>query len=238
MRIDPSDDCTFWYVNEYLPVTSSYGWYTHIGSFKLAGCGGTTPNNPPTASFTFSCTNLNCTFNGSASSDSDGTISSYAWSFGDGGTGSGVATSHTYATGGTYTVTLTVTDNGGATGNQSQNITVSGLPATGMHVGDLDGSKANNGSTWTATVTITVHNASHNPVEGATVNGSWSNGATGSSSCLTNASGQCSVSKPGIAKKIGSVTFTANSVTGSLTYNSGDNHDPESDSRQANPPGR
>jgi hypothetical protein len=39
MRIDPSDDCTFWYVNEYLPVTSSYGWYTHIGSFKFSGCG-------------------------------------------------------------------------------------------------------------------------------------------------------------------------------------------------------
>jgi hypothetical protein len=40
MRIDPSDDCTFWYANEYLPVTSSYGWYTHIGSFKFSGCGG------------------------------------------------------------------------------------------------------------------------------------------------------------------------------------------------------
>jgi hypothetical protein len=39
MRIDPADDCTFWYVNEYLPVTSSAGWYTRIGSFKFSGCG-------------------------------------------------------------------------------------------------------------------------------------------------------------------------------------------------------
>src|SRR5262249_51163166 len=39
MRIDPSDDCTFWYVNEYLPISSTYGWSTHLGSFKFFGCG-------------------------------------------------------------------------------------------------------------------------------------------------------------------------------------------------------
>jgi PKD repeat protein len=35
-------------------------------------------NVPPTASFTFSCTGLSCSFDGSGSSDSDGTIASYA----------------------------------------------------------------------------------------------------------------------------------------------------------------
>jgi len=38
LRIDPGDDCTFWYVNEYFPVTSSAGWYTRIGSFKFNSC--------------------------------------------------------------------------------------------------------------------------------------------------------------------------------------------------------
>jgi len=57
MRIDPSDDCTLWYVNEYYPVTSSYGWYTRIGSFKFSGCGSTTPDfsisaNPSSVSVT------------------------------------------------------------------------------------------------------------------------------------------------------------------------------------------
>jgi hypothetical protein len=42
MRIDPSDDCTFWYINEYLPTTSPAGWYTRIGSFKFSNCGGST----------------------------------------------------------------------------------------------------------------------------------------------------------------------------------------------------
>lgn len=38
MRIDPADDCTFWYVNEYYPATASYYWYTRIGSFRFSNC--------------------------------------------------------------------------------------------------------------------------------------------------------------------------------------------------------
>jgi hypothetical protein len=40
MNVDPSDDCTFWYTNEYLPSTGSFNWKTRIGSFRLPGCGG------------------------------------------------------------------------------------------------------------------------------------------------------------------------------------------------------
>jgi len=52
-------------------------------------------------------------FDGSGSSDADGTILSYAWDFGDGATATGVSVSHTYAATGTYAVALIVTDNGG-----------------------------------------------------------------------------------------------------------------------------
>lgn len=38
MRIDPSDDCTFWYTNEYYPVTASSSWSTAIGSFRFSSC--------------------------------------------------------------------------------------------------------------------------------------------------------------------------------------------------------
>lgn len=82
-------------------------------------------NAPPTPSFTYSCTGLACSFDGSTSFDSDGSILSYVWSFGDGGTGTGVTASHTYAAAGTYAATLTVTDNKGATQYTTTNITVS-----------------------------------------------------------------------------------------------------------------
>ena len=42
MNVDPVDDCTFWYVNEYYPVSGTPAdtrpWHTRIASFKLPGC--------------------------------------------------------------------------------------------------------------------------------------------------------------------------------------------------------
>jgi len=53
-------------------------------------------------------------FEGTLSSDPDGSIISYEWDFGDGTKGTGKIVSHIYAETGVYTVTLTVTDNNGA----------------------------------------------------------------------------------------------------------------------------
>ncbi|HAE58716.1 MAG TPA: hypothetical protein DCG54_04195, partial [Anaerolineae bacterium] len=38
MTLDPQDDCTFWYTQEYYQTTSSAGWRTRIGSFKFPSC--------------------------------------------------------------------------------------------------------------------------------------------------------------------------------------------------------
>ena len=38
MNVDPTDDCTFWYVNEYYAITELAAWQTRIASFKLPGC--------------------------------------------------------------------------------------------------------------------------------------------------------------------------------------------------------
>ncbi len=74
------------------------------------------------------CVGLSCTFDGSASTDADGTIASYVWDFGDGGAGSTEATSHEFATDGSYLVSLTVTDDAGATGTVNRLVTVSTKP--------------------------------------------------------------------------------------------------------------
>ncbi|HET7580184.1 MAG TPA: S8 family serine peptidase [Bacillales bacterium] len=54
------------------------------------------------------------TFEGSSSTDSDGTIEKYEWNFGDGHTATGPIVEHIYSKKGKYKVTLTVTDNRGA----------------------------------------------------------------------------------------------------------------------------
>ncbi len=35
LSVDPVDDCTFWYTNEYLTTTGSYNCYTRIGKFRF-----------------------------------------------------------------------------------------------------------------------------------------------------------------------------------------------------------
>lgn len=64
------------------------------------------------------------TLSGAASTDPDGSITSYAWNFGDGTTGSGVSVSKTYSVAGVYTVSLTVTDANGASSTDTAIITV------------------------------------------------------------------------------------------------------------------
>jgi PKD repeat protein len=80
------------------------------------------PNNPPAGPKT----GQTVTFDGSASSDPDGTIVSYDWDFGNGAHGTGQFPGTQYLSAGIYTVTLTVTDNDGNTRSSTQSVYVSG----------------------------------------------------------------------------------------------------------------
>jgi len=74
-------------------------------------------NQPPTADANGPYTGIvgeEIEFDGSASSDADGSIVSYDWNFGDGEVGTGEKATHIYTEKGTYNVTLTVTDDGNA----------------------------------------------------------------------------------------------------------------------------
>ena len=39
LTIDPVDNCTFWYTNEYYANSGTFDWRTRIGNFKFPGCG-------------------------------------------------------------------------------------------------------------------------------------------------------------------------------------------------------
>jgi PKD repeat protein len=86
-------------------------------------------NQPPVADFAFDPPTggypLKVSFDASASHDPDGTVVAYAWTFGDGGTGTGKIIDHTYQKIGTFNILLKVTDDKGATGTCTKQITVS-----------------------------------------------------------------------------------------------------------------
>ncbi|HTJ24223.1 MAG TPA: S8 family serine peptidase [Gemmatimonadaceae bacterium] len=95
----------------------------HLLYSPPAGFGAAPQNAPPTASFTFACTDLACGFT-DHSTDSDGTVNGWSWTFGDGVGSTTQSPSHTYAAAGTYQVSLIVTDNAGAKDTATQQVTV------------------------------------------------------------------------------------------------------------------
>ncbi len=124
-----------------------------------------TANSVPTAAFTSSTNGLAASFNGTSSTDPDGTIASYAWTFGDGTTSTAASPVHTYAAAGTYSVKLTVTDDDGATDDVTQSVSVS-VPvgplaedAFGRTVTDGWGT-ADTGGAWTRYGTASIFSVS------------------------------------------------------------------------------
>ncbi len=133
MRIDPSDDCTFWYTNEYEPSDGSFNWATFFGSFKFASCGA-----PPAPDFSISASPTSLTLTQGNGGSSTMTVTSLS------GFSSSVAltvasgcpafttcvlspTSVTPPTNGSTTSTLTVTTNvGGTTPAGTTSVVISG----------------------------------------------------------------------------------------------------------------
>lgn len=102
--------------------------------------------------------------------------------------------------------------------------------ATSVHTGDLQGISINQGATWRADVTVSVHDENEANVSGATVSGTWSGGYTGQGACQTSG-GTCVISSGGIAKKNASATFTIDTIIAEgFAYAASSNHDPGGDS--------
>ena len=131
---------------------------------------------PPAASFTATPTSgsapLSVAFNGSASSDPDGTIVAYDWDFGDGGSATGPNAVHTFAAAGAYIVTLTVEDDDGLTASESLAILVT-EPGNELPVASFE---ADPPGSFLVPVTIDFDaSASHDP-DGTIVAYAWNFG--------------------------------------------------------------
>ena len=216
-------------------------WKTSIGSFRLANCGGAPPPAPtaPAAPSALSASatstsNIDlvwtdnssdetgfsierCTGGGCTNFAPLATLAANATGYSD----STPAASTTY----TYRVqAVNTTVNLSSAYSNIASATTFTAPQpppadTTMHVAALTGTSATNGKTgWKATVTITITNSS-GPVANATVSAAWSNGYSASDSCVTTASGTCTVSTGRIANTVPNVLLSVSGVThASLTY--------------------
>ncbi|MEC3905735.1 PKD domain-containing protein [Tamlana sp. 2201CG12-4] len=137
------------------------------------------------------------TFDGSGSSDPDGTVVAYKWDVPGVGTFNGISASAVLPVGAT-TVTLTVTDNGGAIHTDTVEVTIgtSGLP--------------NRAPEANAGADKTVEDANGNGVEDVTLNGASSSDPDGSITYSWAISGQSAATgvSPTVSLAVGSHTIT------------------------------
>jgi len=115
---------------------------------------------------------------------------SWSWDFGDGGSSTEQNPSHQYADPGTYTVSLTAGNGCGSdTETKTDYITVTQPSQNVMHVNAVEVTK----ESWWVLVRgkarVQVVDAAGSPVDGATVDGEWSGGATNSSQFTTGTDG-------------------------------------------------
>jgi hypothetical protein len=38
MQVDPTDDCTFWYTQQYIAANGTFNWNTRVASFRFPNC--------------------------------------------------------------------------------------------------------------------------------------------------------------------------------------------------------
>ncbi len=144
-------------------------------------------NQAPVASFTDHCSQLDCGFDGTGSTDDAGIVT-YAWNFGDSSSATGATASHSYAVAGSYPVTLTVTDAGGLASSQTSTVAVT-APVNKAPVGRFTYSCTAarlctlDGSTSTDDVAVVLY--------------TWTFGATGAGGTATGVTTTRSCSKAG-----------------------------------------
>ena len=132
MSVDPADDCTFWYTDEYVAANGSFNWHTRIGSFKFPSCS----TGPSDFSISASPASLTIGQAGSATATINTAVTtggSQSVSLGASGVPAGTTVSFnpaSVASGGSSTMTVDV---GASTTPGNYTLTVTGTAASGSH---------------------------------------------------------------------------------------------------------
>jgi hypothetical protein len=132
MSVDPSDDCTFWYTDQYIAANGSFNWHTRIGTFKFANCS----SGPSDFSIAASPSSLTVGQAGSGSTTINTAITtggSQTVNLSASGVPSGTSVTFnptSVASGGSSTMTANV---GASTAPGSYTITVTGTGASATH---------------------------------------------------------------------------------------------------------
>jgi PKD repeat protein len=149
--------------NTTLTVTDNKG-LSNSTSTPIVVTAPSAANTPPTAVANATPVSgvvpLTVTFNGSGSTDADGTIESYSWNFGDGHSATGKTVTHTYTTAATFTATLQVIDNQGAKSATAVAIKAQAKEEEPAHL-NMELGEISVGSKW---IRVTLDNTYINPI--------------------------------------------------------------------------
>jgi hypothetical protein len=232
MQIDPVDDCTFWFTEEYMKTTGSFNWNTRIANFKFPGCGTTaTPDFTVGASpssvavtqggsgtSTITITSLNG-FNAATTLSASGLPSGVTAAFSTNpvtppanGSASSTLTLTASSTATTGAATVTITGTAGSTTHTTTiALTVNTAAQPNFTIGASPSSvTVTQGGNGTSTVTITSQNS---------FNSATTLSATGLPSGVTAAFSTNPVTPPANGSATSTLTLTASATatTGAAT---------------------
>jgi subtilisin-like proprotein convertase family protein len=162
MNIDPTDDCTFWYAQEYMGTSGSFNWRTRIGTFKFPTCGAQTNDFSisvtPASQTVAAGSSTTYTVSTAVTAGAAQTVTLSVSGLPTGVTGSFNPTSVT--AGGSSTLTLTVA---AGTAAGTTNFTITGAGTSVTHTTNASVTVTNQNQAPTVSIT--------SPASGSTVSG-------------------------------------------------------------------
>jgi uncharacterized membrane protein len=205
MQIDPADDCTFWYTQEYLKSTGSFNWSTRIASYKFSSC---TTTATPDFSVSASPNAVSVAQGGSGTSTI--TVASVN------GFNAAVALSATGLPSGASAVfsPTSVTPPANSSGTSTLTLTTSSTTPTGTYAVTVTGTNGSTSHNTTVTLTVTAAPAfsvSASPTS-LTINQGGSGTSTITVGSLNGFTSAVTLSASGLPNGV-SASFSSNPVT-------------------------